>query len=60
MMQDGASVRPDRDDAMTRPWTGGEREDNVKTTIAVVTQLFFQGNVAHNWNFICLFATTNL
>jgi hypothetical protein len=41
MMQDGASVRPDRDDAMTHPWTDGGREDNVKTTFNVVTQLFF-------------------
>ena len=60
MMRDGASVRRDRDDAMTRPMDCGKREGNMKTTIAVVTKLFFEGNVTHDWNFICLFATTKL
>jgi len=41
MMQDGASVRPDRDDAMTRSLDQGGREGNLKTTFDVVTELFF-------------------
>ncbi|MEM8514873.1 hypothetical protein RCH14_004228 [Massilia sp. MP_M2] len=59
-MQDGASVRPDRDAAVTSASTAGKAAATKKTTFHVVMQLFFERNIAHDWNFICLFATTNL